>query len=50
VGRHIRILVQDSIVSKSAMKNIECSESLKGSGVPGRTLPHGILKATLERE
>lgn len=28
----------------------ECSESKKGSGVPGRARPHEVLKATVERK
>lgn len=48
MGGHILYLVQDPTVSKSAMKNIECSESLNGSGVPESGVPwvsHDILKA-----
>lgn len=48
LGGHILYLVQDPTVSKSAMKNIECSKSLNGSGVPKSGVPwvsHDILKA-----
>lgn len=35
---------------KRDKQNIECSESKKGSGVPGRARPHEALKVTVERK